>query len=168
MVTIIIMVIIGLLIGIWVTYTDSWNRDEWEMYVVHCIFGMIVCGMVGLFIAWALPMDTKVNHSVLKLENLQDNSSVDGKFYLGCGNFGSDMKYVFYTEENGMYKMMQLDVDDCLIRYSDDKPIVHVFEIYPTDAKINFFAYDGDVFNKSYVIEVPRGTIDNNYNLDAR
>ena len=64
--------------------------------------------------------------------------------------------------------MMQLDYNLVQIKYSDSKPKVNVTENYPSDAFINNFAIDLDAFDKKYIIEVPKGTIKNNYNLDAQ
>ena len=113
-------------------------------------------------------MDTYDKNYSLNIETLQDNNSVSGNFFLGCGQIECKMKYVFYYEENGLYRMMQLDYNLVQIKYSDGKPKVNVTENYPSKTFINNFAIDLDAFDKTYIIEVPKGTIKNNYNLDAQ
>jgi hypothetical protein len=43
-----------------------------------------------------------------------------------------------------------------------------VSEKYATESFINYFAVDFDLGSKTYIIEVPCGTIKNNYNLDTQ
>jgi hypothetical protein len=115
-----------------------------------------------------IPMDTYVKKSSVNIETLQDNNSVNGSFFLGCGQIEGKMKYVFYYEEKGLYKMCQINYNLVSIKYSEGKPKVNILEIYPTESFINNIAIDFNVFDKTFIIEVPKGTIKNNYNLDAQ
>ena len=157
----------GALIAIFQTYNNGWTNYFID-YALASFQGIITGAFIGLSIAAMLPMDTYDKHYSLNIENLQDNNSISSNFFLGIGQIEGKMKYVFYYEENGFYKMMQLDYDLVQIKYSDSTPKVNVTENYPSDAFINNFAIDLDIFHKSYIIEVPNGTIKNNYNLDAQ
>lgn len=165
-----ILILIGMVIGIAITIYQTYKgffRDFID-YIMSSFIGGLLGGAFGLISAIMLPMDTYDKHYSLNIETLQDNNSVIGNFFLGCGQIEGKMKYVFYYEENGLYRMMQLDYNLVQIKYSDSKPKVNVTENYPSDAFINNFAIDLDVFYKTYIIEVPKGTIKNNYNLDAQ
>ncbi len=166
MILILIGMVIGLGIAIYQTYNE-WMNDFTD-YILSSFIGIVFGASIGLIVAIMLPMDTYNKHYSLNIETLQDNNSVIGNFFLGCGQIKGKMKYVFYYEENGLYKMMQLDYNLVQIKYSNSKPKVNVTENYPSDAFINYFAIDLDVFDKTYIIEVPEGTIKNNYNLDAQ
>ncbi len=166
MVTIIITIILTILISIWLNY-DKYFFDFIDI-IANVIVETLIGFIIGLTIALALPMKTYDKYSFLDIETLQDNSSVSGNFFLGCGQIEGKMKYVLYYEEKGLYSMMQLDYDKVQIKYSNSKPKVNIIQNYPTDAFINNFAIDLDVFDKRYIIEVPKGTIKNNYNLDAQ
>jgi hypothetical protein len=166
MILILIGMVIGIVIAIYQTY-NGWFND-FIAYIMSSFIGIMIGGLLASFVAIMLPMDTYDKHYSLNLEALQDNNSVSGNFFLGCGQIEGKMKYVFYYEENGLYRMMQLDHNLVQIKYSDGKPKVNVTENYPSDAFINNFAIDLDAFGKTYIIEVPKGTIKNNYNLDAQ
>ncbi len=165
MLTIVIFLLCGCLLSIFLT---SFNRPSYmgDLLYKGMVFEILAL-ILGFFVALMLPMDVYNKHSSLNIEALQDNNSVDGKFLLGCGQIGGKMKYVFYYEENGFYKMGQLDYDLVRIKYTNDKPKVNIIHTYPSNSLINYFAYDTDILNKTYIIEVPRGTIKNNYNLDG-
>lgn len=166
MATIIIFVVIGILIGIYNAYSDY--DSSISLFIGFPFIGAIVGFCLGFGLTFILPMKTYDKHYSLNIENLQDNNGVKGSFYLGCGQFKDNMKYVFYYSENGLFKMEQVDYNKASIKISNGRPKVNVTEIYPVeDAFINYFAYDDDIYSKTYVIEVPQGTIKNNYNLDA-
>ncbi len=166
MILILIAMIIGIGIAIFQTY-NGWMNDFID-YIFSSFTGIVVGAGIGLIVAIMLPMDTYDKHYSLNIETLQDNNSVSGNFFLGCGQIEGKMKYVFYYEEKGLYRMMQLDYNLVQIKYSDSKPKVNVTENYPSGAFINNFAIDLNAFDKTYIIEVPKGTIKNNYNLDAQ
>lgn len=166
MILVYISIFIGICIGIYNCY-KGWMNDYID-YIAFSFSGAFIGGLIGLILSIMLPMDTYNKQYSLSIETLQDNSSVSGNFFLGCGQIGGSMKYVFYYEKNGLYKMMQIDYELVQIKYSDSKPKVNVTEIYPTNSIINNFAFDFNCFNKTYIIEVPKGTIKNNYNLDAQ
>jgi len=101
---------------------------------------------------------------------LQDNNSVSGSFFLGSGYINGEMKYVFYYETDGGYKMKQIDYDKALIKYTNETPKVETYREVQTDAFINKFSVymSGCGCNNKNIIYVPKGTIKQNYNLDAQ
>ena len=165
MMTILIGAILGILISIGVTYND---REEFIMYILNAGTGVLYGAAFSVFIALALPVSTTTKQDYHNIETLQDNNSVSGGFFLGCGQIEGKMKYVFYYEEKGLYRMCQLDYDNVQIRYSEGTPRVITTTKVATDAFINNFALDWYFGDESYIIEVPKGTIKNNYNLDAQ
>ena len=161
MATIIIIAILGVLLCI--AAADSFGD-----FILLSLAGILISLFVSIPLAIALPMSTYEKHYSLSIENLQDNNGTKGSFYLGLGQFKDRMTYVFYYNENGLYKMNQVDYQKVSIKISDNRPKVNVTQIYPIEgAFINYFAFDTDILDETYVIEVPQGTIKNNYNLDA-
>ena len=152
--------------GIYSTYNEIWS--EWIDYIMFSLIGGLFGGCIAMILSFMLPMDTYDKKYSLNVETLQDNNSVSGSFFLGCGQIEGKMKYVFYYEANGLYRMNQIDYDLVQIKYSDGKPKVNVTENALTKSPINLFAMDFDIGLKTYIIEVPKGTIKNNYNLDAQ
>lgn len=167
MLTIIILASIGIIIGIYETYHDRWS-DGLIFYIVNSIVGIVLGVMLGLIIAFCLPMETTYRQETYNIVSLQDNSSVSGSFFIGCGNIEGEMCYVFYTEEDGAFQLNQVSYHKAKIKYTDEKPTITKYTIIATDNKINWFALDSDIGNKSFLIEVPSGTIKTNYTLDAQ
>lgn len=166
MYTILIAIIVGSIIGLYNASKTYWASIG--DYILFSIIGSIFGFIVGCIIATALPMSKCDKHYSYNIVNLQDNNSIKGNFFLGSGQIEGKMKYVFYYEENGLYKMNQIDYDKVSIKYSDDQAKVNVTEVDLTDSLINYFGIDWDLGNKTYIIEVPKGTIQNNYSLDAK
>jgi uncharacterized protein YneF (UPF0154 family) len=163
---IIVCAIIGIVISIYQSYKD-WGFD-FVMIFLNSLIGIVIGAFLGIWISIALPMSTYNKHYSVNIETLQDNSSVSGQFFLGCGQIDGDMKYVLYFEEKGLYQMMQIKYNLVQIKYSKRTPRLNITEICPTDSWVNNFALDFDIYDKTYIIEVPKGTIRNNYNLDAQ
>lgn len=166
MITILIGMVVGLLIAIYKTY-NGW-MDGFVDYIVHSFIGVLLGLFIGLLVAIILPMTTEQKQYSSNIESLNDNNSINGSFFLGCGQIEGKMKYVFYYEEKGLYKMMQVDCEKASIKYTDSKPKATMIQKEPTKSMINEFAIDLDLYDKIYIIEVPKGTIKNNYNLDAQ
>lgn len=166
MTIILLAIIIGIILGI-KTIPESPFTELFDYIFVPIIFGFLV-GFLGFLVAIALPMDTYDANYSYSIESLQDNSSIKGQCYLGSGSIEGKMQYIFYYQSGEYYKMAQIEHDSAKIKYSNKKPIVHITENCPTDSWINYFAYDSDIHDKDYIIEVPKGTIKNNYNLNAK
>ena len=170
MITIIICTIIGMLIGIYGMVKEAYFGliEDLGWIIVFGIVGAVEGLLCGLFIALLLPNDTITVTDTYYLESLQDNNSVQGSFFLGIGSFSGKMKYVYYYEDNGVYKMNQISYNDAVVKYTTDRPKIELFRDEPTDATINKFSIFINCNNDPAIIYVPRGTINNNFNLDAR
>jgi len=168
MITIIIFGIIGLIIAI-VSIFDGFDYiEDIITYFFTGILGAIFGGLIGLVIAFALPAKTEIVKTTYNLEALQDNNSVTGSFFLGSGQIEGKMKYVFYYERDGFYKLEQADYEEVKVKYSNEKPKAERFNRKNVkDAFINNFAIDCNCYQE-YIIYVPKGTIKQNYTLDAQ
>ena len=158
---------ICLIAGIVIALVKEWYWiDGIGDFIMESILGGLIGGLIGVILMLALPMKTEINTYTYKIETFQDNNSVSGSFFLGSGSIDGKMKYVFYYEVNGGFKMAQIDYDDAIIKYSDNVKAIRYKE-EPTDAFINWFAVD-IYMSDTYEIFVPKGTIKSNYNLDAQ
>lgn len=128
----------------------------------------IISACVGLLVATiVVPAETTTCKNTLKIVNLQDGNSLNGRFYLGSGYVGSSMKYSFYYEQSdGNYKLMQIDADLTTIKISDTPQITSYVKCY-TDSRINDWVIKIN-YHTYYIIEVPKGSIKENFNLDAQ
>lgn len=168
MTTIIICGIIGLIIVLVSFFAGIDDIRDILYYLFFGIAGTIFGGLIGLLIALSLPAKTEIVKTTYNLEALQDNNSVNGSFFLGTGQIEGKMKYVFYYENDGYYKLEQADYEEVKVKYSDKKPKVERFNRnYVKDALINHFAIDLNSYQE-YIIYVPKGTIKQDYYLDAQ
>jgi hypothetical protein len=96
------------------------NSYDFIDYFIATVFMTIIGSLVGIGLASLLPMDTITKVDTYNIVSLKDNNSVSGNFLLCSGSINGEMKYTFYYEENGFYKMKQIDIDNTSIKYSDD------------------------------------------------
>jgi hypothetical protein len=164
--TIIIITAIALFIAIYQEYNSYYS--DFEDYILVSIPAILIGGIIGTAVAFALPAKTEIVKTTYNLEALQDNNSVKGSFFLGSGQIEGKMKYVFYYENEGYYKLEQADYNEVKVKYSDEKPKAERFNRKNVkDAFINNFAIDCNYYQE-YIIYVPKGTIKQNYTLDAQ
>ncbi|MDD3773109.1 MAG: hypothetical protein PHC38_10710 [Weeksellaceae bacterium] len=164
--TIIVITAIALFIAIYQEYNSYYS--DFEDYILVSIPAILIGGIIGTAVAFALPAKTEIVKTTYNLEALQDNNSVKGSFFLGSGQIEGKMKYVFYYENEGYYKLEQADYNEVKVKYSDEKPKAERFKRKNVkDAFINNFAIDFNCYQE-YIIYVPKGTIKQNYSLDAQ
>ena len=167
MVTIIIITIIGLAIGSIVFYEKINDIEDLLLWLLGIIICSLSFAFFGFLIALVIPTKTKTVIDTYYLKSLQDNNSVSGSFFLGSGQINGEMKYVFYYETEGGYRMRQLSYDQALIKYTNEKPKLEIYRQEPTNAFINNFSVGGLGDSKN-IFYVPKGTVKQNYNLDSR
>ena len=164
--TIIIIIAIALFIAIYREYNSYYS--DFEDYILTSILAILIGGIIGTALAFVLPAKTEIVKTTYNLEALQDNNSVKGSFFLGSGQIEGKMKYVFYYERDGFYKLEQADYSKVKVKYSNEKPKAERFNRKNVkDAFINNFAIDCNCYQE-YIIYVPKGTIKQNYSLDAQ
>lgn len=165
--TIIIITAIAIFIACFIEYKYGFYSDGFD-YFMMIFLGLLIGGVIGTAIAFALPAKTEIVKITYNLEALQGNNSVKGSFFLGSGQIEGKIKYVFYYERDGFYKLEQADYEEVIVKYSDEKPKAERFNRKNVkDAFINNFAIDCNCYQE-YIIYVPKGTIKQNYSLDAQ
>lgn len=165
MYTIIIVVFIGIVFGIYFAWKYLYDIKD---YFVNSFFGLFWGSVIGALICLALPMDKYEKQYSIDIVSLSDVSGISGSFFLGFGQIENKMQYIYYYQENGYYKIGQIDYRFVRIKYTDERPSLVIFEKCATDAIINKFSFDFDLHMKLYVFNIPKGSVKNNYNLDSR
>jgi len=164
--TIIIITVIAIFIACLMEYNEGYA--DFGDYLIVSFQALFIGAILGAVIAFTLPAKTEIVKTTYNLEALQDNNSVKGSFFLGSGQIEGKMKYVFYYENEGYYKLEQADYNEVKVKYSDEKPKAELFNRKNVkDAFINNFAIDCNCYQE-YIIYVPKGTIKQNYTLDAQ
>jgi len=160
MITIIIFSLIGIAIGIYKASKDSYPIHS--DYIVYTLFWLLIGWCFGLLVSIVIPHGIKTTYETSYIETLNDNSSTGGVLFLGSGHIDGSMKYTFYCKVEDGFKMKQIDYDRAKIVYSNDLPRVDKV-IEESD---NLFSIH--IYKSRYIIYVPKGTIQQNYNLDAK
>lgn len=147
---------------------DDYSYIDWRDLILIIPFTLFIGAFIGGLIAVALPAKTEQVVTTYELESLQDGSLMSGSFFLGSGVVKDEMKYIFYYEEDGFYKLKQVDYNDAKISYSDGKPRAERYKFEEVVGPfINYFALDY-LGEEEYIIYIPKGTIKQDYNLDAK
>ena len=168
-----ILIIIFAIITIVFTIKDNLYYSHYSIidyigFILSAFLFGVIGAACGLVLSFIFPMELKKISTQTEIESLQDNNSINGNFFLGCGQINGEMKYVLYIKNNEFYEMKQLAYNNVQIKYSDNTPTLHTIEKVPTDSWINYIGADLDVYDITYIVEVPKGTIKNNYSLDAQ
>lgn len=125
--------------------------------------------LIGLIIALVLPERRVTDKYSLNLVSLQDHNTISGSFFLGSGQINGRMRYVLYYEtDSNTYKMFQVDYDDALIKYTDGQPKMNVSYTHSCQCLWNKFSISITPDEYSYIFEIPKGSIKNNFTLDAQ
>lgn len=176
MIILILTIILGIIGALRIdndySYLNSFTTTAYVSLkiVVGAIAGFFVGMLLAIIISRVFPPDsntaTKVVLSNQEIVSLSDNSTVHGKFFLGCGNIKGSMSYVYYTKHEDAYQMEVTDYKDVNIRFTNSTPYVETYiYIYSRKGILKYIAYDNKCVNTT--IYVPKGTIKFNYNLDT-
>lgn len=140
-------------------------------WVAGLLTGFLIFSFFGLVISGAAidPDVKKVVISNTSLETIQDQNGIeDTHFFLGCGSINNRMYYTFYYGvEGGGYKLGKIDVDKATIFYTDENPRLETCKYERINTKHNKWTFKGAPYEYYYNIYVPKGTIKQNFVLDA-
>lgn len=173
MYTIIVLSIIGGIIGFLTAFNkinsvgSGFDILDLLVYLFTILLGSVLGGFFGFLIAISIPSKTEVVVDTHYLEAFQDNNSINGSFFLGSGNISGNMKYVYYYQSEDGYRMNQLSYNNVLIKYTNDQPKIEFYKNQQTDDFINKFSINLEL-NKKTIIYIPKGSIMQNYSLDAK
>ena len=135
-------------------------------YAIAYAAGFILGGLFGALLSLMMPKEYETVYKTEKIVCIQDNSSLKGAMFLGCGNINGQMSYSYYTNCRGVYKLHQVDAESTSIVYSTKEPkIITCTEVIK---KSNWHFFEGMALLSTYVIQVPKGSISNDFSLDAK
>lgn len=162
MITVVIVALIFAGIG-YLLLKKEGNRE------MGLVLGTFIGAVLGCIIASFIPIETTFVRSFTHLENLQDNNSSSGNFVLGCGNIEGSMQYAYYVKENGYYILKTIDCKKVKINLVSSNIATLIKDEYVyTNSIINLFSIKSIKTEVQYTIEIPQGSIKNDYNLDAK
>ena len=167
-------IIVGFFVGF--LHNISFNILVIIVNVLKGLVGMFFGMIVGLFFAVMIgkiinPKETKkVIDSTIYLENLSDNSGVEGSFFLGCGSINNKMSYSFYAKDqkSDMFSLETIPSDNAKIKYSSERPRLETYHYEPiTNKSQKRFGYWKDD-GPHHIFYIPNGSISNTFKLNAQ
>lgn len=165
--TVIIFAIAGLLWGL-IREAKEWGWKDGTTWILG-IVQAIMAAVLGLVLAFALPVKYETIKWDLPLTTLQDGKTISGSFMLGSGQINGRMEYVFYTQDkDSTYRMYEVSNNDARIRYTSESPRCEVTLVEPAKTFWNGFAISAKGSRQSYIFDVPRGSIKTDFSLDAK
>jgi hypothetical protein len=102
-----------------------------------------------------------------KIYALQDNSAISGHFFLGCGSFDEEMKYVYLEENEYGIHMETVPVIYAYVNETDtEDPNIKTIEAKYKDKFLqkNFACLE----DCKYIITIPAGSIKYDFNIDLK
>ena len=161
-----VIIITVLFVGIRLYYLIKQDFWDWDEILGLSFLNLLISGFCSLLLTLFIPTITKIEKHTFELESIQDGSKINGQFFLGSGYINERMKYSFYLSEQQGYKLYSIDASDAYIKYTDGKPKLEMYQEVITDDFINNFSTTLDL-KTNYKIYVPKGSILQNYTLDA-
>ena len=143
----------------------NWNYER-EFYFLYGFIVLIVSVFLSSLLATILPAKTYYKKAVFQVESIQDSNYIRGKFYLGCGQINSKMVFSMYLKNDVYFNLFQIATNETTIKYTTKKPTLEYFEKTLTNDFYNNFCLINQ--NSYYVVNVPKGSILNNFSLDAK
>jgi len=165
MYTIIIITALFTLIRSYFLFKERWM--DWTDVLLFSILNFLLSALTSFAISLLIPTKTEIVKSTFELESLQDGSKINGQFFLGSGYINERMKYSFYISEKDGYKLYSIEASNAHVRYTNEKPKLEMFDEVVTDDFVNNFSLKSEL-NTNYIIYVPKGSILQNYTLDAQ
>lgn len=177
MLGIIILSLIGL--GLILYYARYEYIDEPIYAIPIILLGSVVSSfvsiilIVGISLAYSkfVNIDYNYKYQYTEIVNLQDNSSVNGSFFLGSGSINEESYYVYYYKtDDGFYKLGKTKTDNAKIKITNETPrkVKKIKCITPGNLFEKYFIILPTSLTHSVHFEIPPGSIKENYNLDAK
>lgn len=170
----VIIVIVGAILGVVHFIREDFADGvfEWTMTVIMGLFfgsvaGAVVSFLIGLTVSGITYTDDMHLEREYEIIALQDNMGTSGRAMLGSGQFDSEMKYVFMSQEEYGAQMQMINAENAAIKYSEQPKVEKFTNDFKSETMKKLFW--GNMFaGVRYQIFVPEGTIQQNYNVDLK
>jgi len=136
-----------------------------------------LCGLLGLmtgaFLGFLISLLIAIPAGPPKIERqeiiaLNDNLTVSGSFFLGCGHIEEDMYYFYMVQDSdGGCRMQKIKVNDTVYVYEDNSGVPYIEKTWRTSRLRPWFTFDWYAdYPQRVEIHIPRGSIIQRYTVD--
>ena len=166
-----IWLIIAILLTIIMTvkhFRDLGFFDAICIFLLYTLSSFIVAGLLNvgigaIFSAYVTPVET---YESTNLVALQDGDSLNGSFFLGSGGVNETRYYYYITKENLGLKENKVETDKSYIQYTNDTPSIKtITKNYPN---ILYSLVAFPMWNNTYIISIPEGSVTTDFNIDLK
>jgi hypothetical protein len=139
-------------------------------------FGGMISGLlavlIGLFIGALFGPEPVTHKERVTLRSIQDNDTLHGSFFLGSGSVDDVPTYSYYKQvaENS-FAREDVDASLATIHYTDARPyFIHNYKRHDGCGFCNWYINTnaGYIVDEHYDFYIPKGSIVNEYRLDAK
>jgi len=156
-------IVIGLIVGIVLSFDSYADGIEWFFGLLMGIFAAIFLFGIMLTISVFVP-----HHFTTEKKNLfvlQDGTQTGGSFFLGIGTIDGTPTYTYYVQEGKGAKLANTEADEVIVYQDTDK----AYLVQQTDCKTNIeWLIKCATDERVTEIHVPKNTIKQNFVLDAK
>lgn len=137
-----------------------------EDAIMFLLFGSIMAGLLAyvLNLAFLGLVNNDETVKVTPLASLSDGSGIHGSFFLGSGYVDSRPVFMYYTNDNGAYRLKQERADDSIVTYTDGPPQL---VIHYNNSSNKWVSIVNDS-SPEYEFQVPQGSVKSDFTLDTK
>lgn len=175
MITIILFSILGAYLGFDLSYHITIIPKEFMDYALMTLFTFcfgVLGGLLGSLISSLLPAKFEEVITTYRIISLQDSNNIHGEisggFLAFSGYVDGTMVYNFYYENDGGYRLKQIESLDTLVKYTTEMPYCVEYKLKLTNNFINKYVTSDKVGDCRYILYVAQGCIKNEFTLDSK
>lgn len=94
-------------------------------YISSILVGIIVSIVMGIIsfpVGYGIKPKYNTKTEIVKILTLDEDSTNQGNYFLGIGEFKGRTKYVFYYEEDGERKMKMINYEKVVVHHENSTP----------------------------------------------
>ena len=168
-----LLCIIGAIIIGWRMSGGGWSGIVARIILTFMmgLLGMMV-GILMTVLLSLIPVEMEeYKANTIYLYSMSDNSSVEGRFFLGGGSIGEKEYYKYYFKrEDGGYKFGKIKADNAVVYEKNNvEPRIELYKTRMKNRNHEFWRMDGVCgCDERYEVYIPKGTVKQFYNLDLQ
>lgn len=133
--------------------------------LLSLIPGILIGSFIGIIITSFGKPPTKIVEAHREIICLKDNSSIQGNFFIGCGNTDGIMTYSMYIKSGNNINLRRINYNEVSIQFIENNEKPELIEKAEIALNRNWFFFCDHV--TEYVIKIPKNSIKQEIKLDA-
>lgn len=154
-------------VGVLKLFSKEKYREDRDLIFLGAMgFALILSFFCIFLIDLNLPREYILDKE-MELVSFKDTVNIEGKFFLGTGNIGSELYYVFYQkEEDGGIKFGKLPVKEVTIYETGEKGYIQIYNLKLKEKRYYSLGFSDLLNKRKYKVFIPKGSILQEFKLD--